>query len=142
MRRNSYLLLLLLIPMLTLASCDGVTIGQPASDAPELQVEPDPEPQPTANIEVLVFKAKWCKACQRDKPQVEEMRQRGVKITEIDWDEHPEIFRKYGVTRMPTYIVLEDGVEVERTEDIILIIGILSAILKIVIPILIPLLFG
>ena len=91
---------------------------------------------------MLVFTAKWCKACQRDKPQVEEMRQRGVKVTEIDWDENPEIFRKYGVTRMPTYIVLEDGVEVERTEDIILIIGILSAILKIVIPILIPLLFG
>ena len=101
-----------------------------------------PQAKVEVTTEVLAFTAKWCRACQRDKPQIEEMRKRGVKVTEIDVDEHPELARQYKVTRLPTYIVLEDGVEIERTGDIILIITIVSSILKIVIPIIIPLLFG
>ena len=63
-----------------------------------------------------------------DADQVEEMRRRGVKVTEIDADEHPELVRQYGITQLPTYIVLEDGVEVKRAGDISLIVSIVSVI--------------
>ena len=121
MRRLS--LLLLLVPVFLLAGCEGVVVD------PGKQ---PPEPQPD-NIEVLVFTAKWCSACQRDKPQIDEMRRRGVKVTEINVDQHPDLVRKHGIKSLPTYIVLKDGVEVERTGDIVLVVTIVSAILKIVI---------
>jgi len=140
MRRLSAFLLLLSVFLV--AGCDGVAIdlgNQPRE--PRVTPETDLEPQPD-NIEVLVFTAKWCSACQRDKPQIETMRRRGVKVTEIDADEHPELLRKYGVRELPTYIVLEDGIEVERTGNILLVLRILSIILRIAIPIVIPPLFG
>jgi thiol-disulfide isomerase/thioredoxin len=122
--------------MIFLAGCDGVLID-PAAPAPEPQVIPEPQPEPTPEpqpeVEVLVFSAKWCGACIRDKPRIEEMRQQGIKVTIIDYDENPAMFRQYGVTQMPTYVVLEDGVEVERTGSIVAVLSIISVILKIVI---------
>ena len=58
------------------------------------------------------------------------MRRRGVRVTEIDIDEHPELARRHGVTQLPTYVVLEDGVEVRRTGNILLLLKILAALLK------------
>lgn len=122
--------------MIFLAGCDGVIIG-PTPTAPEPRVipepQPEPTPEPTPEVEVLVFSAKWCGACIRDKPRIEEMRQQGIKVTIIDYDENPEMFRKYGVSQMPTYIVLENGVEVKRTGSIVAVLSIISVILKIVI---------
>jgi thiol-disulfide isomerase/thioredoxin len=129
---RAFLLLLLIPVILCQASCEVVN-----SDHAR---KPLTEATAPANIEVLAFTAKWCPACQRDKPRLEELRRQGVNLTEIDADEHPELIRKHRIKQLPTYIVLEDGVEVERTGDIILIISIVSAILKIVIPLLFPLL--
>lgn len=133
---RQFSLLLLLIPAVLLG-CDGVVIDL-GSQPQEPQVAPEPKPEPDsdgkpASIEVLVFTAKWCSACQRDKPQIDEMRRRGVKVTEINVDQHPDLVRKHGIKSLPTYIVLKDGVEVERTGDIVLVVTIVSAILKIVI---------
>ena len=138
MRRFNFLLLL--IPVALLVGCNGVVIG-PVTPSPELQVDqelqlqPEPAPEPQLDKgEVLVFSAKWCAACIKDKPYIEAMREQGVKVTIIDYDENPEIFAQYGVTQMPTYIVLdENGDEIERTGSIIAVLSIISVILKIVI---------
>ena len=71
-----------------------------------------------ANVELLAFTATWCPACQRDKPRLAELRREGLKISTIDADAQPELLHRYGVKLLPTYIVLKDGVEIQRTNDI------------------------
>ena len=132
MRRFSYLLLL--FPVFLLAGCEGVVVdlGQESQVPLEPESQTNPEPQ-LDKREVLVFSAKWCPPCIRDKPQVDELRRQGVKVTIIDYDENPEMFRRYRVTQMPTYVVLdENGVEIQRTGSITVVLSIVSVILKIV----------
>jgi len=86
--------------------------------------------RPTPTYRVYAFTADWCPACQRDKPKLAELRQRGVEVIEIDYDARPELARQYRVRRLPTYIVLKDGEEVERTESILLLIKILRFLLR------------
>jgi len=38
----------------------------------------------------------------------------GVKFEEIDVDTNPEEVVKYGVTSVPTVVIVKDGVELER----------------------------
>ena len=87
-------------------------------------------PRPTPRHQVYAFTADWCQACQRDKPKLAELRRRGVEVVEIDYDSRPDLVRKYRVRRLPTYIVLKDGEEVERTESILLLIKILRFVLR------------
>lgn len=90
-----------------------------------------PSPAPKApRHQVYAFTADWCQACQRDKPKLAELRRRGIEVFEIDYDARPDLARKYRIRRLPTYIVLEDGKEVERTESILLLIKILRFILN------------
>ena len=86
--------------------------------------------RPTPSHQVYAFTADWCQACQRDKPKLAELRRCGVEVVEIDYDARPDLVRKYQVRRLPTYIVLKNGEEVERTESILLLIKILRFILK------------
>ena len=86
--------------------------------------------RPASAYQVYSFTADWCPACQRDKPKLAELRQRGVEVIEIDYDARPELARKYRVRRLPTYVVLKDGEEVERTESILLLIKILRFLLR------------
>ncbi len=90
---------------------------------------PDPL-RPAPKHQVYAFTADWCQACQRDKPKLVELRRRGVDVVEIDYDARPELVRKYRVRRLPTYIVLKDGEEVERTESIFRLIKILRFLLR------------
>lgn len=87
-----------------------------------------------ASYKVYAFTAKWCKACQAEKPQLlrlrERLRERGVEVIEIDYDTNPGLVRQYHVRKLPTYVVLKDGVEVRRTGSILLLIKILALVLK------------
>ncbi len=71
-----------------------------------------------ANVELLAFTAAWCPACQRDKPRLAQLRREGLNISTIDADERPQLLDRYGVKLLPTYIVLEKGVEVKRSGNI------------------------
>ena len=68
--------------------------------------------------------------CQRDKPKLAELRRQGVEVVEIDYDARPDLVRKYRVRRLPTYIVLKDGKEVERTESILVLIKIIRFLFR------------
>ena len=88
-------------------------------------------PTPTHQVfSVLAFTADWCQVCQRDKPKLGELRRQGVDVVEIDYDARPDLVRKYRVRRLPTYIVIEDGKEVERTESILVLIKRLRFLLR------------
>ena len=112
--------------LVLLCGCETQT---PRQEAPD-RSRPISTPQTTH--QVLAFTADWCQACQRDKPKLDDLRRQGVEVVEIDYDARPNLVRKYRVRRLPTYIVLEDGKEVERTEDIFLLIKILRFIFKLI----------
>lgn len=69
--------------------------------------------KPRVKTELLIFTADWCKFCQRDK----EYWPKDALI--IDVDTNPVYVQKWGVTRLPTYILLEDRREVLRTYNIL-----------------------
>jgi thiol-disulfide isomerase/thioredoxin len=126
------------LPVILLAvlcmGCTGITIELPGQPPQEEVVTPTPEPGSTR--EVLFFTMPGCPPCERVKPRVEEMRKQGLKVTEVDIYEQPELARKYQIVQTPTFIILEDGVEVERTSDIVLLVTILVKILAWILPLL------
>jgi thiol-disulfide isomerase/thioredoxin len=116
-------LLLLAITSILIAGCGEITIGQPQTKPEPVPSVPSEPEQVFVEREVLAFSAPWCSGCQKDKPQIADLRSRGVTITEINIDERPDLAEKYGITSVPTYVVLENGVEVERTQSIVTIIS-------------------
>ena len=130
----------LFLPVILLAvlcmGCSGITIElpqPPVEEAVEEEFVILPVVEPTR--EVLFFTQKGCPPCKAAQPRVEEMRKQ-LKVTEVWYHENPELFRQYGVSTTPTFIILEDGVEVERTGDIILLITILVKVLAWILPLL------
>ncbi len=109
--------------------CSGITIELPEQTQEIVLSEPVRE--------VLFFTTKGCPPCEAAKPRVEEIKEQGLKVTEVWYHERPEMFRQYGVDATPTFIILEDGIEVERTSDIVLLITILAKVLAWILPFLI-----
>lgn len=64
---------------------------------------------------VLYFTAEWCNPCQRTRPIAEELKRDGlIDFVFVDADTEIELLEKFGIRSVPTYILLEDGVEVKR----------------------------
>jgi thiol-disulfide isomerase/thioredoxin len=64
---------------------------------------------------VLYFTAEWCNPCQRTRPIAEELKRDGlVDFVFVDADSEIELLEKFGIRSIPTYILLEDGLEVKR----------------------------
>ena len=127
----------LFLPVILLAvlcmGCNGITIELPGQPVQEVVV---PTPEPEMTREVLFFTMPGCSPCEQAKPRVEEMRKQGLKVTEVDIYEQPELARKYQIVQTPTFVILEDGIEVERTSDIVLLVTILVKILAWILPLL------
>lgn len=64
---------------------------------------------------VFYFTADWCGPCKRVKPIVEDMNRDGsIKFQLIDADANIELVTKYEIKSIPTFILLEDNVEIAR----------------------------
>lgn len=63
-----------------------------------------------ADTHVVMYSAAWCHQCQLDKSLLS-----GLPVTIVE--DEAEL-RRLGITRLPTYIVYCNGVEVERTHDV------------------------
>ena len=60
------------------------------------------------------FTATWCGPCQSFKPVMNEIAGEGYSVQFIDVDENQTLASQYGVRSVPTTVIEENGVEVDR----------------------------
>ena len=60
------------------------------------------------------FTATWCGPCKAFKPIILELISEGYNITIHDVDENQELASKHGVRSIPSMVIEENGVEVDR----------------------------
>jgi len=63
---------------------------------------------------VFYFTAEWCEPCKKVKPVVEEMKKEGFQFQMIDADYEQLLIKQFQVKSIPTFILLEDGKELNR----------------------------
>lgn len=63
---------------------------------------------------VKYFTAVWCGPCKSFKPVMEELSREGYSIEFIDVDENQTMAQSMNVRSVPTTIIEENGIEVER----------------------------
>ena len=64
---------------------------------------------------VLYFTADWCNPCQRTRPITDELKREGlVDFLYVDVDTELKLAEQFGIKSIPTYILIEDGLEVKR----------------------------
>ena len=64
---------------------------------------------------ILYFTAEWCNPCQRTKPIAEELIRDGlIDFVFVDADTEIELLEHFGIKSVPTYILIQDGIEVKR----------------------------
>lgn len=65
---------------------------------------------------VLYFTADWCNPCKRTRPIVEELNreQSEVRFYIIDVDIEMEMAEDFQVKSVPTFVVMNDNVEIHR----------------------------
>lgn len=66
------------------------------------------------NAELLDFTAEWCGPCQTMRPVVEQLRREGYPVRQIDVDQQRALASRFGITGMPTFVLVVNGKEVER----------------------------
>ncbi|MBQ7333062.1 MAG: thioredoxin [Clostridia bacterium] len=79
---------------------------------------------------LLDFFANWCGPCKMLAPILEEIASEtdDFKIGKVNVDEEGELAREFGITSIPTLVVVEGGKEVRRStgyrpkEDVLLLI--------------------
>lgn len=74
--------------------------------------------QTVAERDVLAFTASWCGPCQMAKPTLASLKKQGVKICHVDVDTQCDLASQYRIRAVPTFIVRENGCEVQRTNDV------------------------
>ena len=60
------------------------------------------------------FTATWCGPCKAFKPIILELISEGYNITIHDVDQEQSLSSQYGVRSIPTMVIEENGVEVDR----------------------------
>jgi len=85
--------------------------------------QPSAEPNRLPKIKVIAFTATWCGPCQRAKPLLIEIKALGVEVQVVDIDAQPALAQRYGVTRVPTFLLLEDEREAARTCDVLTVLS-------------------
>ena len=60
------------------------------------------------------FSATWCGPCKAFKPIMQEVANEGYSVEFIDVDQEQNKATKYGVRSVPTVVIEENGIEVDR----------------------------
>lgn len=85
------------------------------------------------SLQVLAFHYDPCAACDADEVGITDLVNRGVQVDVVQYDDRPHLFTRYGVEATPTYVLLRDGVEINRFPSL--------RPMRLVLRILLPLLF-
>jgi len=75
--------------------------------------EPDSRPQSQAPV-LLDFYSDWCGPCQAMKPTIDGLEREGYVVQRVNYDEQPELCQRYGITRLPSFVIVERGKEIDR----------------------------
>ncbi|QEH37177.1 Thioredoxin [Aquisphaera giovannonii] len=62
---------------------------------------------PSSGPVLLDFHAEWCPPCRQMRPVVAQLVDKGYPIRSVDIDKHPELAEKYGVSAVPTFVVID-----------------------------------
>ena len=60
------------------------------------------------------FSATWCGPCQTFKPVMNEISNEGYSVQFIDIDQSSTLAQQYKVMSVPTVVIEENGIEVDR----------------------------
>ena len=63
---------------------------------------------------IKYFSATWCGPCKIFKPVMNEVAGEGHSVQFIDVDEQQNLASQYGVRSVPTTVIEENGIEVDR----------------------------
>lgn len=73
-------------------------------------------------IFLVDFYADWCAPCHMVSPIIEEVEKElsDVRVVKINTEESPELSSRFKIRSIPTFIVLKNGVEVEKKSGAIM----------------------
>ncbi len=63
---------------------------------------------------LLQFSADWCAPCRAMTPIVQSLQSKGYPVRKVNVDRERALAQRYGVTSLPTFVMLVDGQEVDR----------------------------
>jgi len=69
---------------------------------------------PEGETVLLDFYADWCGPCQQMNPVVQQLAAKGYPVRRVNFDQERQLARRYGVDRLPTFVMLVNGRVVDR----------------------------
>jgi thiol-disulfide isomerase/thioredoxin len=63
---------------------------------------------------VFYFTAEWCGPCKKTRPVVEDMKKESFDFQMVDADYEQLLVKKFEVKSVPTFILIENGKELNR----------------------------
>ena len=68
------------------------------------------------DLALVIFEASWSQASQKAQPFIEILKRKGYPIRTFDFDHHLSLARQFRITQLPTFIIVKDGIEIDRSE--------------------------